>query len=117
MQQNVAGERRQTRRYELRLPLRYRVSEKGAAPCTGSGSTCDMSTTGLSFRCRRALPVGAHVELIIDWPPRYGDVYPIELQVTGFIVRTENGRIGVRVTSRKFRVDQVPEAQPFLATA
>ena len=56
-------DRRENRRYEIRLPLHYRVSEKGAPPRSGSGNTCDLSTGGLSFRCRRALPVGTHIEM------------------------------------------------------
>jgi len=109
-------DRRTNRRYELRLPIHYRVAEKGAAASTGSGTTCDLSSTGLSFRCRRALPVGAHIEMTVEWPSKYGDLYPIELLVTGFIVRSIGGRIGVRVASRKFRVDSVLE-QPYRATA
>ena len=62
------------------------------------------------------LPVGAHVEIVVDWPSKYADIYPIELQVTGFIVRSEGGRIGVRVTSRKFLVESA-SAEPYLATA
>jgi hypothetical protein len=54
--------------------------------------------------------------MMVDWPSKYGDLYPIELQVTGFIVRNVSGRIGVRVTSRKFRVDSAVE-QPYRATA
>jgi hypothetical protein len=77
-------------------------------PYSGSATTCDMSTAGLSFRCRRPLPLGAHVELMVDWPSRHDDKHPIELQVTGFVVRSERGKVGVRVTSRKFRVDTAP---------
>jgi len=62
------------------------------------------------------LPVGAHVELVIEWPNRYEDAYPVELLATGFIVRSEGGRTAVRVTSRKLRVDQAP-AQSLRATA
>ena len=112
----TSTDRRQNRRYELRLPLHYQVAEKGAMPRSGSGNTCDLSSNGLSFRCRRPLPVGAHIEIGVEWPSKYGDLYPIELQITGFIVRSVGGRIGVRVTSRKFRVDNVL-AQPYLATA
>ena len=112
----TATERRRNRRYDLRLPLHYRVAAKGTMPLAGAGSTCDLSSSGLSFRCRRALPVGAHIELMVDWPSKYGDMYPIELQVTGFVVRSLGGRIGVRVTSRKFRVDTAME-QPYRATA
>lgn len=109
-------DRRGNRRYELRLPIHYRVAEKGTMPRTGSGNTCELSTTGLSFRSRKPLPVGAHIELVVEWPSKYGDIYPIDLQITGFIVRSQGGRIGVRVTSRKFRVDSAA-AQPYRATA
>ncbi|HTS27459.1 MAG TPA: PilZ domain-containing protein [Bryobacteraceae bacterium] len=109
-------ERRRNRRYELRLPLHYQVAEKGGVPRTGTGSTCDLSSNGLSFRCRRPLPVGAHIEMGVEWPSKYGDLYPIELQITGFIVRSQGGKIGVRVTSRKFRVDTLVQ-QPYRATA
>jgi hypothetical protein len=52
----------------------------------------------------------------VEWPSKYGDLYPIELLVTGFVARSVGGKIGVRVTSRKFRVDSVLE-QPYRATA
>jgi hypothetical protein len=52
----------------------------------------------------------------IEWPSKYGDLYPIELQATGFIVRSVGGRIAVRVTSRKFHVDTALQ-EPYRATA
>ena len=110
------SERRCTRRYDIRLPIRYRVSLKDSVPILGSGSTCDLSTTGVSFRCRRPLPVGAHIELVVDWPARHGDAEPIELQITGFVTRNDGGRVGVRSTSRKFRVETAG-AERLLATA
>ena len=110
------SERRRNRRYDMRLPVHYRVAEKGVMPRTGTGTTCDLSTHGLSFRCRRALPVGAHIELVVDWPSKFGEMYPIELQATGFVVRSNGGRIAVQVTSRKFHVNAVPY-QPYQSTA
>jgi hypothetical protein len=67
-----------------------------------------MSSIGLSFRSRKPLPVGSHLEMIIEWPARYGDIFPIDLQATGFVLRSEGGRTAVRVTSRKFRVLTAP---------
>ena len=113
--ENLA-DRRENRRYEIRLPLHYRVSQKGSMPRCGSGTTCDLSTGGLSFRCRRTLPVGTHIEMTVDWPPRFGDIYPIDLVMTGFIVRSTGGRIGVRVSSRRFRVNAAA-AVKYQATA
>src|SRR5262245_49699261 len=97
-------ERRQNHRYALHLPVHYRVAERGAMPYSGSGTTCEMSTGGLSFRCRRSLPVGAHVEILVDWPSRHDDILPVELLMTGFILRSDRGRVSVRITSHKFRV-------------
>jgi hypothetical protein len=105
--QKTATERRTYRRYDLRMPLRYHVSQKGAMPRSGTGLTCEMSSMGLSFHCRKPLPVGAHVEIVIDWPAKYGDVYPVDLQLTGFVLRSEPGKTAVKMTSHRFRVDSI----------
>jgi len=109
-------ERRANTRYELRMPLRYRVSQKGEAPYVGTGLTQDLSIHGIGFRCRKSLPVGAHVELLVDWPAKYQDQHPLELQVTGFVLRSENGRTAMRMTSHRLRVLEDP-AQPVRASA
>jgi hypothetical protein len=108
-------ERRANRRYELRLPVHFRVSQKGVVARWGSGLTRDISTSGLSFRARKPVPVGAHVELVLDWPAKYAETQPVDLQITGFVVRSDNGRTAVRITSHRFRVDS--QTQPFQATA
>jgi len=84
------------------------VSQKGALVRFGTGLTCEIGPTGLSFRCRKPLPVGAHVELNIDWPARHAEIYPISLQITGFILRSDANCTAVRLASRKFRVDALP---------
>jgi hypothetical protein len=116
MDNTATTDRRRNRRYDLRLPLHYQVADRGSMPRNGSGYTCDLSSGGLSFRCRRPLPVGVHIEMNLDWPSKYGDLYPIELQVTGFIVRSVGGKVAVRITSRKFHVLAALE-QPYRATA
>jgi hypothetical protein len=113
--ERTAQERRATRRYELHLPIHYRISQKGVVARWGTGTTREMSTTGLSFRTRKPLPVGAHVEMIIDWPAKYDDEQPIDLQLTGFIVRSDGTRTAVRVTSRRFRINS--HFEPYRATA
>jgi c-di-GMP-binding flagellar brake protein YcgR len=105
----TAVERRQHLRYGVRLPLHYHVSQKGTLTRSGSGLTLNMSTTGVSFRCRKPLPVGAHIEMVIDWPARYGDIYPVDLLVTGFVVRSDHHATAIRMTSRRFRVAEAPD--------
>ena len=88
----------------MHFPLHYRVAQKGALAMLGSAITCDMSAAGLSFRSRKPLPVGAHVEMMVDWPASHEGIYPIGLQATGFVVRSSTARTAVRITSRKFRI-------------
>jgi hypothetical protein len=114
--QKISLERRVNRRYEVRLPVHYRVSPRGFSASAGTGTTREISTNGLSFRCRRPLPVGSHIELVVDWPAKYGDVYPIDLLLTGFVVRSDGNKSAVRITSRRFRVMQ-EAAAPYLASA
>lgn len=107
--ETTAGERRINRRFHLRLPVHYRLSLKGEPSRSGSGLTCDISTSGVGFRCRRPLPVGAHIELVVSWPAKHSDIYPIDLQITGFVVRSDTGRVAVRMTSHRFRVNEPAE--------
>lgn len=114
--ETIAGNRRRNKRYQLRLPVQYRLALKGEAPRSGSGMTLDMSTGGISFRSRRPLPEGAHIEIVVNWPAKHGELYPIDLQITGFVVRSDAGRTAVRMTSRRFKIASVP-AEPIRATA
>ncbi len=105
------SDRRTSKRYEVRLPVRYRATLRGVIDRVGSGMTFEMSAGGLSFRCRKPLPVGAHLEIVIDWPAKHDGIYPLDIQATGFVVRSDGGRTAVHLTSRKFRVHtaMVPE--------
>jgi hypothetical protein len=97
-------ERRSDFRYPLRLPLHYRVAQRGGPAIVGSGLTLDVSVHGISFRCRKPLPIGFHIEVSIEWPVRYSQIYPIELLATGFVVRSDHGRSAMRMTSYRLRV-------------
>jgi len=54
--------------------------------------------------------------MVLDWPARHDDAHPIDLQATGFVVRSSATRAAVRMTSRRFRIEMAP-AQPMGATA
>jgi hypothetical protein len=109
-------DRRLNRRYQLSLPLHYRVSQKGLPPLSGSGMTYDLSTGGIGFHCHRPLPVGAHIFLSIAWPAKHADIHPLDLLINGLVVRSRSGRTAVRVTARKLRAESVAAA-PYRATA
>jgi hypothetical protein len=102
-------ERRADPRYGLRLPLHYRITQRDKPVISGAGITLDLSIHGISFRCRKPLPLGVHIEASVDWPTRYANVYPIELVATGFVVRSDRGRAAMRMTSHRLNVSVNPE--------
>ncbi|HWB83758.1 MAG TPA: PilZ domain-containing protein [Bryobacteraceae bacterium] len=112
-----ADERRGNKRYDVRLSLRFRLTKKGSLTRWGSGTTCNMSTDGICFRSRRPLPVGSHLELLIEWPAQVGDSQPMHLQATGFVVWNSAGRTAVHLASRKFRVTAAEMPAAIRATA
>ena len=112
----TTAERRHNQRYGIHIPVHFRISQKGAASRWGTGITSDISSSGVGFRCRRPPPLGTHVELIIDWLAKQDEVYPVDLQATGFIVRSTGSTAAVRIASRRFRVETTP-AESLRATA
>ena len=102
-------DRRNNHRYDIHLPVQYRVTQRGFLPLSGTGTTREMSSSGLSFRCRRPLPVGGHIELLIEWPARAEADKPMELVITGIVIRSDGGRTAVRLTSKRFRNNAAEE--------
>jgi hypothetical protein len=102
-------ERREKQRFVLNLTVHYRLSLKGTASRWGTGTIHDMSSNGVSFRSRRQLPVGGHLELVIDWPAARPDQRPITLHATGFVVRSSGNKTAVQIPSHRFRIDNEPD--------
>jgi len=105
-------DRRKNRRFAIRLPVRYRLSRRGAESQWRTGITHDMSKGGLVFGSRRPLPVGSHVELQIDWPASAECVCRVNLQVTGFVMRSGRGRTAVRIGAHHFVMNPESGALP-----
>jgi c-di-GMP-binding flagellar brake protein YcgR len=96
-----ASERRLCRRYSIVTAIRYRVSECGNITRWLDGKTCDLSSTGVFFRCRDPLPPEAHVEMVIDWPSKQDSFRHISLRAAGHVVRRHDGEVAVRMTSSR----------------
>jgi hypothetical protein len=94
--------RRACPRYDMRLALRYRISQKIDFQRWSTGMTCELSVKGLSFETRRDVPVGSHIEIRVDWPAKHGENAPLELRITGVVIRSVNGKVAVRAMSHRF---------------
>jgi hypothetical protein len=108
-----AAEQRQRKRYQLTLPMSYWTSTARSEPVTGFAMLRDVSPAGLSFHSRTPLKIGAHLNMVIDWPVKCEDLCPVKLHLTGFVLRCAAGITAVSITSHRFEVvpADVPESE------
>src|SRR6266403_961347 len=83
----VANERRKKQRFSFVTDLRYRM--QGRTEWEGSGSTVNMNADGILLAADRAFPLGAQIQLSLNWPGLYHDAERMLLLVTGTVVRSE----------------------------
>ena len=100
----IAQDRRECSRYPLELKVRYRLIRGMRTTWSGVGHTTDFNRRAIRFVTPRKLPLDHRVELLIDWPVRFAEMYPMELCVAATIVRSEEGIAVARMTSWQFRV-------------
>jgi hypothetical protein len=116
--EQIAGDRRVHRRYPTLLDLRWKLLHRKHVLDAGEGSTLDLSSGGVRFESGRALPEGFNVELAISWPALLHNITPMQLVVQGRIVRSEGGKIAIRMIQHEFRTVGMPADRfhkPFLA--
>ena len=104
----IGGNRRQDRRYQLHLELKWKLIRRRRVLDTGTGRTVDVSSGGILFDAGRHLPEGLNVELSIAWPVRLHNVAPMQLVATGKIVRADGGRVAIQTMQHEFRTVGVP---------
>jgi hypothetical protein len=99
----IGQDRRRHRRYQLQLDLKWKLIRRRRVLDTGIGQTIDVSSGGILFDAGRHLPEGMNVELSIMWPVLLHDVAPMQLVVSGRIVRSRDHKVAVRTTHHEFR--------------
>jgi hypothetical protein len=99
----IAGDRRDDRRYAIRLDLRWKLIRRKRILETGTGRTLDLSSGGILIESDRQLPVGLNVELSVAWPVMLHNVAPMQLVISGKIVRCNGHRVAIRMSQHEFR--------------
>jgi hypothetical protein len=98
------SDRRQRRRFNVTLNLHYSALPNGAPPIRGVGTTENISSSGLLFRCSDdALRAGAPVILHLMWPNSAQNVGDIRLWISGYIVRVTPPNIAIAISTHDFR--------------
>jgi hypothetical protein len=101
--QRIAGERRQDHRYDIELELHWKLIRRKRVVDSGVGRTLDLSSSGVLFDATRSLAHGFNVELSVSWPVLLHNVAPMQLLITGKIVRVEGSRAAIRCIQHEFR--------------
>ena len=99
----ISGDRRSDRRYRIDLDLRWKLIRRRKVRDSGAGRTIDLSSGGVLFDATRVLPMGMNVELSISWPVLLHNTAPMQMVITGRIVRTAGSQIAIRMTEHEFR--------------
>ncbi|MCX6629143.1 MAG: PilZ domain-containing protein [Candidatus Solibacter sp.] len=104
----IGGDRRQDRRYQLQLELKWKLIRRRRVLDTGTGQTVDVSSGGILFDAGRHLPEGLNVELSISWPVLLHNVAPIQLVATGKILRANGHHVAIQTVQHEFRTVALP---------
>jgi len=109
----IPGERRFNRRYPIALDVQWTVIWRRRIVDKGTGTTVDLSSGGILFCPGKPLPEGHQVNLSIRWPVFVQDYPPIQLAVSGVIVRSAQNNAAIRMIQHEFRtvarvIDRLP---------
>jgi len=102
-------ERRNTRRYDLSLPVIIRVATESAA-ATQEGRTRDISTRGLYFVLDQNLKANSELELTLRLPAEITRGSEVLVRALGKVVRVEprtedgNMRMGVAAVIERYDI-------------
>ena len=107
------GDRRNDTRYEISLPLQYRLNSGRH----GAGQSTNISREGLAFSCGEELPEGEPVEMDVNWPVLAHDRDPMVLRVHGLILRSSGTNSSVSIVRREFRIVQSSDRNQGIAEA
>jgi hypothetical protein len=93
----IAHDPRVDRRYDLKLELSWNLMRGRRVIGRGSGISVNLSSGGILFDAGRTLPLGSNVELFISWPVLLHDTVPLQLIVSGRILRISGNCAAIHI--------------------
>jgi len=95
------SDRRKDHRYDICLNLRYVLQRRGSAPINGSGTSINVSLSGLLFQGETKAQAGDSVLAIMDWPARGPNAEALMLVATGVVLRNRKSQTAVSLTTSR----------------
>ncbi len=96
-------ERRANSRFPMQMDLRYRYAHRRTKGRVHAGVIEDISSSGLRFTAEEAVEVGRRLEVSMDWPVRLDGAIPLQMVVTGTVVRCSGAEVALRIHSHEFK--------------
>ena len=103
-------ERRNGRRYSMRLPLEVKMIGAGQEELLGA-ETLDVSSRGLFFTLDRSLAAGSSIEFVLTLPPALAGARDVRVQCAGRILRVDKSdpkTFGVAAAIEQFEMLPAP---------
>lgn len=97
------SDRRRHRRYAIELSARFVFLTRGREVSRGSGCVVNLSRGGVLFESLTPFVPGRKVELMIDWPAKLDGRVPLQLRVTGKVLRAQGRRVAAAIERYEFR--------------
>jgi hypothetical protein len=97
-------ERRSRCRYPLNSELQYKVTGSGRVY---SGQGVDLSSRGMRFVCSDVPPIDTEVEVSLVWPVHLLGVTPLQLRVTGKVLRNDERGTAIKILRYRFHTRKV----------
>jgi hypothetical protein len=98
----TAANRWRATRFPIRERVQYVLFQQGA-DLRGTGTTLNVSSSGLQFTTDQPLPVGHQIEVAVDWPAELEGGCPLKFVGTGRVVRSGLDRVAVKIYKYEFR--------------
>ena len=95
-------ERRCKTRFPFALDVRYRTLSESPR-LTGTGHTINMSRTGLLIKSEHELPVGARVEVTVEWPVPLDEQVGLQLVTVGRVGRSSGSNFVLLFRQYEFK--------------
>ena len=109
----IRVERRLRARYPVRLLARYRTLDQANA-LAGFGATVNMSSSSLLVTSQHEIPLGAQMEVVVNWPSLLESTIPLQLITSGQVIRTEPSHFVIEFARYEFRTMRTrPLPKPF----
>ena len=96
-------EKRMKRRFPLEQEVRYKMLYGQRMAETGSGTTTNISSSGVWFNTVNTLSAGMPIEISMNWPVLLNDMCPMKLMMYGCVVRSDEKGAAVVIERYEFR--------------